>query len=192
MRTWRVADVSCWVLSMLFVGLLAVASPGFAQAPDLDGDGVPDATDNCLVVSNPGQEDGDGDGIGDACDLTPTDAEDNGSLEIRPKTLNLKSRGRVITTFIELPSGFDVADIETASLRLEGVLPIFTPPRPQVGDGDEDGIPDLMVKFSRKALISLLCEVQPVPKNVELTVTGEVAGSPFQVSGTVRVIQKCP
>ncbi len=35
---------------------------------DTDGDGVPDASDNCPSVSNPGQDDADNDGLGNACD----------------------------------------------------------------------------------------------------------------------------
>lgn len=35
---------------------------------DSDGDGVPDSTDNCPSVANPGQADSDGDGLGDACE----------------------------------------------------------------------------------------------------------------------------
>jgi hypothetical protein len=35
---------------------------------DTDGDGIPDATDNCPTVANPTQTDTDGDGVGDACD----------------------------------------------------------------------------------------------------------------------------
>ncbi len=46
---------------------------------DADGDGVPNGTDNCSEVANPGQADADGDGQGDACDTdTDTDADGDG------------------------------------------------------------------------------------------------------------------
>ena len=40
-------------------------------AADADGDGIPDATDNCPNDANPNQEDADHDGLGDVCDPTP-------------------------------------------------------------------------------------------------------------------------
>ncbi|HUJ61982.1 MAG TPA: thrombospondin type 3 repeat-containing protein [Kofleriaceae bacterium] len=40
-------------------------------AVDSDGDGIPDALDNCPTVPNPDQHDHDGDGRGDACDVCP-------------------------------------------------------------------------------------------------------------------------
>ena len=39
-----------------------------AAAPDADGDGIPDATDNCPATPNADQADLDGDGAGNACD----------------------------------------------------------------------------------------------------------------------------
>ncbi len=54
---------------------------GTTSATDSDGDGIPDATDNCPKVFNPirpldngKQADFDGDGVGDACDPCPLDA----------------------------------------------------------------------------------------------------------------------
>ena len=43
-------------------------SVSVAPKPDADGDGVPDASDNCGSAANPSQADADGDRIGDACD----------------------------------------------------------------------------------------------------------------------------
>lgn len=52
---WQIDDVS--------VPCLICQPP-----PDADGDGVPDPSDNCPALANPGQEDMDGDGLGDPCD----------------------------------------------------------------------------------------------------------------------------
>jgi hypothetical protein len=52
-----------------FISLtLAACPPGL----DPDGDEVCDGVDNCPLVSNPAQADGDADGSGDVCDVCPT------------------------------------------------------------------------------------------------------------------------
>lgn len=61
--------------------LLISASPAAGVQPDGDGDGVPDAQDNCPSTPNPDQRDTDGDGLGDACDHCPGTAA--GSLITR-------------------------------------------------------------------------------------------------------------
>jgi hypothetical protein len=60
-------------------GAVAVQTRPHAQAngamllssatPDQDGDGVPDAVDDCPAVANPDQVDSDQNGLGDACDI---------------------------------------------------------------------------------------------------------------------------
>ncbi len=49
-------------------GVNRVFSESITPPDDADGDGVIDASDNCVDLSNPDQADYDGDGIGDVCD----------------------------------------------------------------------------------------------------------------------------
>ncbi len=54
----------------VFASVVCLASPALAQ--DSDGDGYPDASDNCPTLSNPTQTDCDADGTGDACEIIKT------------------------------------------------------------------------------------------------------------------------
>jgi len=56
----------------------------------------------------------------------------------------------------------------------------------KIGDYDDDGIPELMVKFDTARVLTLLG-----PANeVELTVTGKVLGIPFRGTDTIKVVTK--
>jgi hypothetical protein len=55
------------------------STDGAVTADDTDGDGVPNAQDNCPDIANPDQANEDGDKFGDACDPCPVEANDTPS-----------------------------------------------------------------------------------------------------------------
>ena len=59
-------------LDTIFDSAVVIDAIAFGFPPDADGDGVPDAEDNCPTVANPDQQDSNLDGIGDACQETTT------------------------------------------------------------------------------------------------------------------------
>jgi signal peptidase I len=118
------------------------------------------------------------------------------TVDIHPDTLNIKSYGRWVTAYIELPQGHNVGNIDLSTVRLcigevtacpdDASVPAREDPS-SVGDHDHDDISDRMVKFDRHELIVLLAGQSG---DVTLTVAGLVSppGEPFAGSDTIRVI----
>jgi hypothetical protein len=94
--------------------------------PDSDGDGVPDASDNCPNDANPDQLDTDGDGVGDACDC---DSDGDGISECTPQDFTIAFLG-------DQGLGADAEAVLTLIL-LEGADAVV-----HGGDFDYDDLPD--------------------------------------------------
>ena len=63
--------------TLLAAFLLALVPAVPALAQDADGDGIPDASDNCPLIANATQADCDQNGVGDACQSSVTRATGN-------------------------------------------------------------------------------------------------------------------
>jgi hypothetical protein len=107
-------------------------------------------------------------------------------VDVHPDVLNPRSRGRWLTCYIELPEGYDLADIDVSTVLLNETVPADEDPT-EVGDHDGDGIPDLMVKFSRSEVIGVLPHGRG---EVEVRVSGEVAGLRFEGIDAIRVLDE--
>jgi hypothetical protein len=120
------------------------------------------------------------------------------TIDIDPDTLNLKSKGRWITCYIELPEGYNVSEIDVSTILLNDTIPAEAHPT-GIGDEDEDGIPDLMVKFDRASVIDLIKDnidwsspekTEPLTYKITLTVTGALYdGTLFKGSDVARVLK---
>lgn len=74
--SWERIDEGCQLGRYLVVKLdSATGEDWVGPLPDVDADGIPDATDNCLATANADQADADADGLGDACDPFPNAAD---------------------------------------------------------------------------------------------------------------------
>ena len=112
------------------------------------------------------------------------------AVDINPNTLNTKSNGNPVTAYIELPEGYDVGQIDVATVKLAaGGAEIAAELSPtSVGDYDGDGIADLMVKFDRQALITALAGQSG---DVALTINGQLtSGATFTGVDRVRAMAK--
>ena len=117
-------------------------------------------------------------------------------VDINPDSLNKNSKGQWVTVYITLPAGYDVAKIDASTIAITSLTGTSCQPdyhqavdlsfTPQVGDRDEDGIPDLTVKFNRQELIANLCL-----DDVAVTVEGKlITGEKFKGIDHIRVIDR--
>ena len=112
------------------------------------------------------------------------------TIDIDPDTINLGSKGKYITAYIQLPVGYDVNSIDIASIQILTIqghkldIPIGTVGPHEIGDHNNDGINDLMVKFDRKSLTDILKE-----GSAEIEVVGKHDGTYFSGTDTVKVLK---
>lgn len=114
---------------------------------------------------------------------------------IMPRSLEKRSQGNPVTAIIELAAGYDVAKIDTGSIRLcLGTSPcgkkdVPTTGKATLGDANGNGIPDLKVTFDRGAVLALVADVAP-PTSVTFAVSGSLTAPKraFAGSDTLRIV----
>lgn len=106
------------------------------------------------------------------------------TVDIYPDTLNIYSLfGKCIKAYIELPENYRIGDIDVTTIKLnDEVQPIPYPT--EIGDYDNDGILDLMLKFDRTNVVRSILRTG----GDTLTITGALIGRSFEGSDTIKVI----
>lgn len=114
-------------------------------------------------------------------------------IDIYPRTLNLKSKGRFLMVYIEMSEGWDANNIEASTVLLNDAIPPVLDPdigfvRSQkrfITDHDHDGKMELRLKFDRRAV----CNVLEPGNNVKIKITGKLNdGNIFGGFDTIRAI----
>lgn len=112
------------------------------------------------------------------------------SIDIKPDTLNLNSKGKWITCYIELegtdPSTIDITTVKASEIRNYTVdIPAVIRPL-EVGDEDGDGIQHVMVKFDRSEFQDAITTTGHVTVTIEGYVT-LVGNFRFEGSDTIFI-----
>ncbi len=122
---------------------------GSSPSSDLDGDGVPNASDNCPAVSNPDQANNDGDSMGDVCDADDDndgvpDSSDNCPTSSTPDQAN--NDGDSMGDVCDADDDNDGVDDLTDAFPLDASESVDTDGDGQGNnadqDDDNDGVPD--------------------------------------------------
>ena len=113
--------------------------------------------------------------------VEPEPEEVTVDVKITPQSLNMKSNGRWVMVHIKV-TGADATDVDVSTIMLDGTV---APESSQITD---DG--NVVVKFSRAEVQSYILSTYESSEkfsNINLTLTGEVAGMAFEDSDTIKV-----
>lgn len=109
-------------------------------------------------------------------------------IDVEPDTLNRKSKSskNAVTVYIEIPD-HDINQININSITLNtnnGSVSVQSSPS-EIGDYDNDGIPDLMVKFNRQEVMAIV----DIGEAVEIKIAGNISNKIFKGSDEIKVIE---
>ncbi len=118
------------------------------------------------------------------------------TIDMVPDRINTKSKGRWLSVIITLPPGSSAEDIDVNTVAITGLSGASCDPNylqfadlssaPVLGDHDEDGIPDLAVRFDRQLLQPNLCM-----DDTGIVIEGElVDGSRFVGQDSIQVFTR--
>jgi PKD repeat protein len=117
-------------------------------------------------------------------------------IDFKPNTLNLRGKGKWVTVYIELGEDYDVSLIDINTVLFNDQIPAENDPKydfvtdPEIKDRNDNGLPELMVKFDRSQVQSILSPGE----EVTITVTGGVFHiyglADFEGGDVIRVIDK--
>lgn len=134
-----------------------------------------------------------GEPIGDDIDPIIIDPEPepepiSATVNITPKTINLKSRGKFITASIKLPNEFNVNQIDGNTVQISAIdghsIEPISADKTRVEELESDSC--LLAKFERRDLINVLVPGDEVNITIEGLLTG---GEKFTGADTIRVIE---
>lgn len=124
---------------------------------------------------------------------------DTFSMSIGVDTAQWTTGGRWTTVHIELPEDYDADDIDASTIELNGTVAIAPDAPVSLGDYDDDGIPDLTVKFDKTAVMPIIANaiVSPDPESpvnfaiTTVTITGTLQdGTSFKGNDSLKVVYR--
>jgi formylglycine-generating enzyme required for sulfatase activity len=187
------------IRSLVVASLVALAAAPSALAQDSDGDGVPDASDNCPLVPNANQADCDQNGVGDACQQSESRTSGNmgafGSGVFANGTLpNIQPSLWPVRLTVRAVGDLNL-QTEFATLRLAGT--VITSTLFQSGANDCPAMPDEATIILSSSDWNALVAASP-SGSMEVSIVGNSlvsatqCANPFtEVTATFSLSQDC-